>query len=365
MTIRSARKSKKIATKRKKGFSWRRSKAARKVKRKIRLLFFAASSLVLTVFLLTSFSLYKFAKAPLISANSGAFDKNKEWMGKEDINILFLVVDKVAVSPARLKSAYILRLDPQNQGYFLVKLPIFADIELAQRYGEGDLAHAFFTGSVKLSQESVFKQTALYLDSYVLVDESGILEVGKMFGEVNLRDIRKSVTALKLYTNPSVVKFLRNFVRTNLSVAEIFRVLGFVRGADTESVKIFELDNESFMDKELFDGFWKNYILAGFVNEENFRVLVLNGAEISGLAGWGGRVVENSGITLLDVGNTEKKYDESFLAADDPFSKTVQKLSGMFGIPTVKDRAVVKDEDTMFLRGDVVVILGLDIGNIL
>ena len=363
MLARSAKKSKKISAKRKEGFSWKKSKAARKARKKIRFLFFAVLSLVLTTLLLTAFSIYKFAKAPLISASLGSIEKNEEWQGEDDLNVLFLVVGDINKTTSSLKGAYILKIVPQSQNYFIVNLPIFADCDLAERYGEGSLSKAFVIGNVRLTQETVFKQLAVYSNSYVLIDEKGISEIKEMFGEVDLKDISKNVSATKLYLNPNFLKFLKTRVKSNLSMGEIFRVLGFVRGEN--SGKVFEINEESFKDRELFDVFWKSYILRGITGEENARIMILNGAEIAGLAGWGGRVVENSGLTLLDVGNTEKKYEKSFLVSVDPLSKTSQKLSRVFGIAEIKDRDAVESGTEPFFRGEVVVILGLDIGNVL
>jgi len=382
MVLRSARKSRRISAKRRKGFSWRKSRAARKIKQKIRFLFFAVLSLFLSTLLLVSFSVYKFAKAPLISASLGSVEKNSEWLGKDDINVLFFVVDDIEKQSPSLTSVYILKLVPQNLGsqsqgsrshrYFILNLPVSAEIDLAERFGPGNLAKAFILGNlqedrrgIKLIQETVFKQLALYSDSYVLVDSKGLSEFKEMFGEVDLKDFGGSIPATKIYLNPAFVRFLETRVKTNLSVPEIFRVLNFVRGVDTVNAKVFEIDEETFIDKELFDNFWKSYVVSSIVSEENSRVLVLNAAEVPGLALWGGRVVENSGMTLLGVGNTENKYEKSFLVVSDLESKTSQQLSRVFGIFTIKERDAVKSEDAMFLRGDIVVVLGLDIGSIL
>lgn len=382
MVARSARKSKRISARRRKGFSWRKSRAARKIKQKIRFLFFAVLSLFLSTILLVSFSVYKFAKAPLISASLGSVEKNSEWLGKDDINVLFFVVDDIEKQSPSLTSVYVLKLVPQNLGlqslgsqshrYFILNLPVLAEVDLAERFGLGNLAKAFILGNlqedrrgIKLVQETVFKQLALYSDSYVLVDSKGLSEFKGMFGEVDLKDFKNNIPATKIYLNPSFVRFLETRVKTNLSVPEIFRVLNFVRGVDTANAKVFEINEETFIDKELFDNFWKSYVVSSIVSEENSRVLVLNAAEVSGLALWGGRVVENSGMTLLGVGNTEKKYEKSFLVVSDLESKTSQQLSRVFGIFTIKERDAVKSEDAMFLRGDIVVVLGLDIGSIL
>ena len=365
MPVRSAKKSKKIAAKRNKGFSWKRSKAARKARKKIRLLFFAIVSLLLTTLLLTAFSIYKFAKAPLLSASLGSLEKNEDWDGKEEMNILFLMVDDFGRSAPKLESLYVLRIVPQNQNYFIIKLPISAECDLAERYGVGDIAKAFAIGDVRLVQETVFKQLAIYSDSYVLTDLKGLSEIKNIFGEIDLKNIRKSTPATKLYINPNFLKFLHENVKSNLSIKDLFNILSFVRSTDSINAKVFELNDDSFEDKELFDGFWNEYILQGIAGEENSRILVLNGAEVPGLATWGGRVVSNSGFTLLDVGNTKKKYEESFLISGDPQSNLSQELSHIFGISVIKDRISIEDEDEIFLRGDIVVVLGLDIGSVL
>ncbi|MFH1565590.1 MAG: LCP family protein [bacterium] len=364
MAVRSAQKSKKISAKRRKGFSWKKTRAAKKVKRKIRLLFFAVLSLILTTLLLTAFSIYKFIKAPLVSANLGALEKEVEWNGVDDLNIVFLVTDGIDKLNPELKSVYILKIVPQSKSYFILNIPVSSKVDLAERYGTGDLTKAFSLGDIKLVQKTIFKQLAIYPNSYVLMDEEGILDIKEMFGEVDLRDIRSSVPATKLYLNVEFFKFLKTHIRTDLTVSEIFRVFSFVRGVNTVNGKVFEINEESFMQSEWFDAFWEEYILSSFVSEENIRIMVLNGAEIPGLATWGGRVVENGGLALLSVGNTEKKYEESFLVSDDIESQTVQKLARLFNISVIKTRDVVGD-DSAFLRGDIVVVLGLDIGNVL
>ncbi len=363
MSIRTARKSSKINKRRKQKLSWKKSKAVNRFKRKLRILFFAVFSVVLTVLLLGSYSIYRFIKAPLISASLNSLPKEGEWKGDDELAALVFVVDDKGKTNPNLEELYLLYLSPVNNKYSTCKLPIDAEVEMAERYGEGSLRRAFLSGGVLLVQETVFKDLAVNAKSYVLVDENGVKKLHKVLGDTDFGNL-SNLSPTKVYLNWGVLEYLRSEVRTNLSAIEILRAVSFVMG--TSKSENYELGDETVQNLDYFDSFYRDKLLSldKKVSDEGYRVMVLNGAQVEGLAFWGGRVVQNGGVILLDVGNADKTYDRSFILAKDTGSRTVLILSKMFGISSVEEVGSGEYSSSAFRRGDAVVVLGLDIAKI-
>ena len=368
MPVRIARKSKKIAKRRKAGFSWKKSRAAKKIKRKIRILFFAVFCLIFSAFLLVSFSLYKFVKAPFASASFSSVARQSKWNQDTNINILFLEVDDLKKQSPILTKAAIINLNPQDKKYAIISIPVDTEIDLAQRYGLGSLSKAFVLGNlgddkngIVLVQKSIFKQLAVKTDSYVLVDEDGEESFKNIFREIDFGDIKHTTSAVSIYVNRSFYSFLQKSVKTDLSASELFAAISFIRGVDLANSKVYYLNEDTFSTQKFFDNFWKGVNTTTY--DENSRVLVLNSAQVSGLAGWGGRVLENLGLTLLDASNSNTKHDVSFIVAKNVDSKIVSILSEVFGIKEIKSREEVEDSENAFERGDIVIVLGIDIAD--
>ena len=187
------------------------------------------------------------------------------------------------------------------------------------------------------------------------------LDLQNNYSEIDFGDIKHTTSAVSIYVNRSFYSFLQKSVKTDLSASELFAAISFIRGVDLANSKVYYLNEDTFSTQKFFDNFWKGVNTTTY--DENSRVLVLNSAQVSGLAGWGGRVLENLGLTLLDVANLDTKHNASFIVAKDMDSKIVSILSEVFGIKEIKSREEVEDSENAFERGDIVIVLGIDIAD--
>jgi len=112
MPLRTAKKSKRLAMKRKKGFSYRKFSLVKKTNDLLKKLF-----AVLFLFLLAgigalSFYLYHSFRNPFAQA-AGSLPKETRWDGKTPINLALIKISDLSDDSSTLSDLLVLHIDPQ------------------------------------------------------------------------------------------------------------------------------------------------------------------------------------------------------------------------------------------------------------
>ena len=114
---------------------------------------------------------------------------------------------------------------------------------------------------------------------------------------------------------------LKDVSLTNLNARDLWQVFVFLRNTSDTSSKFIELTRYQLLEPEKWDTLWQNRLDISDVQKETVKVFVANASEdpkIPGLAGWGGRVVKNSGADLFDNENSFVSFSRlSFVRGKD------------------------------------------------
>jgi hypothetical protein len=153
----------------------------------------------------------------------------------------------------------------------------------------------------------------------------------------------------------------KNFVKTNLSLREIFDIYLFTRSLPSDRVfdkeiGVTYLENTATLDEEL-----KDLTFDSLLSEEQKSVAILNGSDSPGVAAFGARLVENYGGRVVAIGNAAHAYEKSMIITDDTTSESTRIISNLFAIKEIVLKSEMREfSETEISRSDITIILGLD-----
>jgi len=221
----------------------------------------------------------------------------------------------------------------------------------------------FTTGDVSEVKSGIKKRYALSLDKYVVFRNSGKAVLKMLLGDFeNLGRGEKSGGwgdfILGGKTNMGVL--LRD-INTDLTPKELLEISLFMKDISVKGETVF-VPSETLQDVAKFDYYWRSNLLAKNYRDEGNTVMVVNGADIPGLAGWGTRVVENLGIAVADPTNAPYFFEKSQIVYKGNGKETVtlRGLSQAFEIDDVLYDESFEKYASFAQRADILVILGFD-----
>jgi hypothetical protein len=234
--------------------------------------------------------------------------------------------------------------DLKNGRIVSYRVSPYITLDLPGKFGEEAISKAGVLGSLDGG------------DGKEMVDQT----VTKMFG------IRpdKHITAKPEFSD-NYASFYKHIKQTDLSLNELYSVYKFVSSLSPDKISIKDFDQSYVSNAELVDEDVKNLTFDSPMSLEKKSISILNGARAVGLAGYGSRIIENSGGYVVSVGNSSKEMGESVIICDDIDSATVHTLSRQLGIKKIVTKAQTDITDNEVMRSDVVVILGVDKASVL
>lgn len=330
--------------KRRKSYSTK-ARAYKKVfERKLRIISFAVLSVFLATFTLLGISIYNFMNAPFTSAsNADHTDRDRIW--KEDsTTLLVLKLTDLNDKNAAVENLIIANFDNHVGRYYIYHVPVNEEIEYALNYGDGTFRNAYATGNadqergIYLVEQTILKQLAIKTDGYVLVDDDGFSSLTEIIGDINAKDLSATFRLKNWPKVPSLITGFRDNTLTNLKLMDVFELMMFIRNTSETSSQVRELTRYQLLDHALWDQLWQGNQSVSDVKKEGIKVFIANASNeprIPGLAGWGARVVENLGASVLETDNAFFDFDESIIITDDPELATVRKLAETLGVDSV------------------------------
>lgn len=345
----------KPARSRSKRISKAKKKALKRAKLK-KVLSVGALFIVSTVFLL-GYSFYK----ELTSKYASAFSSSSyDILSQKIYTVAVVTVDDFSSDPIKVKSISFYIFDKDTLKLVKYKIPLAVTIDVPGKFGEEPFANIFalgnledndnFSKSAELVSISIKKLFAFPVDRYLIVQGRG---------EEALISLLNG--DLQLDKNNLNLDELKESVKTNLSLRELFDIYNFSRSLPEDRVVEKEinrtyLDNNSLLDEELKDLTFNTQL-----SKEQKSLAVLNGSGIPGVAAYGARMIENYGGRVVAVGNAERSYEKSVIITDDSMSESTRIVSNLFGIDNIVLKSNFHDfRESEIDRSDITVILGLD-----
>lgn len=369
-------KSKKVQRARRKNHSWRILKMKSSIKRNLRLLGLAVIVFISTLVVFAAVSFYNFYRRPLAAAG-GVLPKTT-WTEEGRENLLLVLLDNFSASGAPsvgantpIRGLAVLSLDPWEKGATLLLLPLEVEVEVPGGLGLARLSMVYALGemssppqSINLLLKTVANFLSVPLDGYLLLDRSGLAELENVLGEkASLESFKALLSPLKVSHWPRLLGLLSGSLRTNLNLEELGKAGWFFSGVRFDKATTVSLDESLASSLEARHLFIKRLFLEQKVREENLKVLILNGTEVSGLAGKASLFVETLGGEVLNVGNAPSQdYKKSLMIVKETSSYTVRRLRDVFSFGEVRllENLTGEADFSFFARTDVVLILGLD-----
>lgn len=363
-TTRSTKKRITVQKSNKKSYKKIRKKALNKIK----IFSYAFISVLITVLILSGISAYKFLNAPFSSAAYTDYnDTDKVW--KESQTTLMLIeLEDINNKYSKLKALSIIDFDNNLKRYYLYQVPVDIEVDYGLNYGRGFIDDVYAVGNkdqdrgVYLTQKTILKQFAINIDGYIITDSQGYEKLEEQIGKINPLDLSASFRLKTYHKIPGLFNVFRDNTITNLKLGDIKEILFFIRETSDTSSKVIRLSEDHIFDQRKWDYLWQNDHKISDVTREPVKVFIANASDpqISGLAGWGSRVVQNLGATVFDTDNSKVNVTENTIIASDLELLTVSRLGQTLNVKRViaLDEIINKEDyNPEIFRADVSLLL--------
>ncbi len=334
-------------------------KSTKKAKQRKRL---GKALLAMSLFLVSGLFLsgYMFYNK-LTSEYASAFSSSSYSILNEEIySSSLIVVESFIQDPIKVKKIHLYIFDKSTLKLIKYNIPLEVEIDVPGRFGTEPFANIFALGnleendlseSANLVSKAIFKLLAFPVDRYMVVDSGGEELLVDLFnGKLNV-NIQGGFDPI----------LLKESVKTNLTLRELFDVYSFTRSLPKDrmlekDISATYLENPHLLDEEFLD-----LTFASPLSNEKKSIAVLNGTNMTGIAGFASRVIKNAGGRIVAIGNTKEIYEDSLIIVDDVTTESTRIISNLFGIENV----ILKSEAGNFSeneisRSEITIIFGLD-----
>lgn len=353
------RRYRRVKRRRNSDISWKSLKRRLQVKKRLRRL-----GLALLVFfgvLLTLGAIYAwyYLTRPFAQA-AGAFEADLSWDGTTPLNLLWLEVGEIENETAPLVNLSVVSLNPSLKRFTVIGLPLEYKVYLPSQgkqmlraiYGVGNLMDS--KQGIKLTAKNVSYLLGIPIDGYFLAGREGLQQFGRLYG--NAENIKQYLSIKNITLLPQVVALGHRYLRTNLSLGELARVIYFLWGVRAEKVETLVLQASDLSDQAALDQRLHPFIEDGTIVKERLKIQILNGTLQPGLAAFAARLVRNMGGEVIRTGNDERQdLTKGFLVLDESGSYTARRLAHIFGV--VDSRP---PKTSIEKRADITIVLGLE-----
>lgn len=357
MPRRPAKKSKRIARKRKKGFSWKTLVKSQKTQRKIKQSATVALLLFLSLSFLGGIWVYKALTKPFASADSStSFDINNA----DIVSLAIVSVEDIDQTLARTSTIHFLIMDKSMKKVLSYEVGLDVETDIPGKFGVEPYANILPLGMMddedlgsgaKLLGESLEKDFAFNVDRYMVVDD-------KVIGPVLDTFVYGQGNSL---LNTDTLQDLVLSVKTNITISEFYNMFTFVRSLREDRFIVNKGYTNYFEDLESLDESIRDITFDSDVANEKASVGVLNGSEMPGVANFAARVVKNVGGHVISTENASKTYEKSILLVSSTELAVVKEIQKFFDIENVVLKGRGGVNESVSDRVDVTLIIGFDI----
>lgn len=357
MPRRPAKKSKRIASKRKKGFSWKTLVKSQKTRKKIKQSVTVALLLFLSVSFLGGIWLYKALTKPFASADSTtSFDINNS----DIVSIAIVSVEDIDQSLVKTSSVHFLIMDKSMKKVLSYEIGLEIETDIPGIFGVEPYANVMPLGMMgdenlnsgaDLLVSTLEKDFAFNVDRYMVVDDDVIGPILDTFvyGQGNS------------LLNTEILGSLATSINTNITISEFYNLFTFVRSLREDRFIVNKGYNNYFEDLESLDESIRDITFDSLVSNEKASVGVLNGSEVSGVANFASRVVKNVGGHVISADNASRLYEKSILVVESTDLAVVKEIQKFFNIENVVLKGRGGVNESISDRVDVTLIVGFDI----
>lgn len=324
---------------------------------KVRNSFKLAALLLISVFLMAGLFTLNRLDMRLVSADSTAAKLSYP----DFTTIAYIVVDSFDKEPPLVTGIEYKIIDYKSKRVQSFNLNPNMDVIVSSKYDFMPISKIFAVGGLngKDAQEKVAGGTDLVISTLFNLFEFPV----EHFIVTNSENSYIWNSALDEGMSLSFFwKYMDNFNDkkdyTNFSISELYDLMSFIGSLPDDrrfSYQVSSHESISSMTSNLFADLTINSAFA----EEAKSISVLNATDISGLAGFGSRVITNLGGRVVSVKNAQTQFAENFIVTDEPDSISVLTLMEVFDISKVVDKqsAGKAVNDTELYRSDIILIL--------
>jgi hypothetical protein len=285
--------------------------------------------------------------AILLGLKIASFIKNQTWDGRNQINLV------INTTPVLLVS-----FDPGHEKINVLKIPPETFVEAVRGYGSYRIESIYRLGEIEagkggdLLSGSVQDFFGVPVDSWV--DASKITPeltkakqyLRRLFALAALKEVKSGLSSWDLVRLWWGLNSLKGF--------EI-NTIGVEQTSASEKVVLADGSEAVVIDPERFAQVAKKLFVDDTIGQEGLAIAVVNGTPHPGLANRVGKVIENLGGRVVELGSLEGKttFCQLLGAEKKAKSQTVKRLTRLFDCRW-------GGEAKEGFRADVVLILGED-----
>ena len=313
---------------------------------------------VISLFLLFSYSFYKYLNQKFASALS----YTSYSISDDQIpTVSYIVAEDLNSDPIVIKKVNFIIFNKENKKVSLYDISVDSDFSLPGKFGNEVLSKVFalgglnsenrFVSGAEAVNRSIFKLFGFKVDKFLLTDLKHSDFFDKLWHDGGVLN----------YKNVKDVSNLGENLKTNLDIREFYDLMSFVNSLPKDRVVDEKNVPRNFQDTAGFDSYIKEFTYESPLAKDQKNIAVLNGTNYSGLASFGSRVINNYGGRVVASSSSSRTYDKSVIITDDLGSNTTNFLSRVFKITNILPReqasAYLENEVD---RSDVVIIFGFD-----
>ena len=339
--------------------SWKSVKKRFQIKKRLRR--FSLALLVFLGVLLTLGAIYTwyYLARPFARA-AGTLETDISWGGTAPLNLLWLEVEEIESETSPLTNLAVIALNPTLNRFTIINLPLEHKVYLPTQ-GKQPLKAIYGVGNlldpkqwVLLTSKNVSYLLGIPIDGYLLVGRRGVQQLSGLLD--NPPHPKDYLSIKNLTFLPQMATLGHHFLRTNLSLNELGRLILFLWGVRSDKVVSFALKMTDFNDLISLDRQLRPYVEDKTFAKERLKIQILNGTLKPGLASFAARMVRNLGGEVIRVGNYERQdLTKGFLVLNESGSHTAQRLAYIFGVVDSRPPRTSSEK-----RADITLILGLE-----
>lgn len=323
----------------------------------IKLFSFFILSTISFVFLLTFFINKNINK-------SFAYAGSNTKINSDFYNFSYISVDTNSAGYTNIEKINFILVDKITKKTLIIEVPLSYKTDIGTRFTDIELKNLINIAGINSKDKlhsgvlhvnnQIFKILGFRPENFIVVDSS----VSNSFEEL----IYKGDTNFILNNFFEIYK--ESKLKSNLNLLQILSIQQDLNNRVSQDTKVINLSLTQIENTNYIDSLFDIVSLSSQVASEKKTISVLNGTKVSGLAGFGSRVLNNNGGRVVFIDNAKNIYDNSVLITDDLESATTKNLLKTFNITKVytKDQVPLNQEDS-FKRSDVTLILGVDFIN--
>lgn len=277
------------------------------------------------IFLITAF-----LAVAIFALKTYQFFQQAVWDGQNRVN---LIIDAGNI--------FFASFDPKEENLLVVSIPSQTYAEAPYGFGAYPFGALYNLGEIEkkggevllLSAQEFF---AAPVDAWIKIPP----------GHLNIDD---EVSAKRQLTN-----LFQNIKRSNLTFLDRVRLWWQIRQVRADKVISLRLPSDE-LTAENIDSLLSSYLTEEEIREESLKIGILNSTGESGLGNRVGRLINNLGGAVIEIGNQDQELDHCLIKTkkENLNKKTVGRLRKIFSCQ-------LEENDLLESRVDVIFIVGRD-----